>query len=100
MKRPQITPGPWQVRQGDLVYSDHKGRFVCDCERTPYEKRPAPPDEQDRINARAIAALPALLEALEACLERMDKVQAMTDYPLAWPREQARAALRLAGYEF
>ena len=110
MKRPQITPGQWQVRQGDIVYSDHKGRFVCDCERTPYEKRPAPPDEQDKANARATAALPALLEALEktfASLEDAREIILDLDpdahartRPLSDQIANARAALRVAGYEF
>ena len=102
MKRPQITPGQWQVRQGDIVYSDHKGRFVCDCERTP--------DEQDKANARAIAALPALLEALEktfASLEDAREIILDLDpdahartRPLSDQIANARAALRVAGYEF
>ncbi len=106
MKRPNITPGPWTVRQADCVYSDIKGRFVCDCERTPFDKRPAPPDAQDGSNAQAIAALPDLLAALEKMLEAYAPYHQETvnhrggEDGLHSAVKAARAALTLAGYTF
>jgi len=96
MKRPNIIPGPWKLglRASERFIYGALGAEVCN--PNGFFNNEA----ENLANARVIAALPALLEALESCLERMDKVQAMTDYPLAWPREQARSALRLAGYEF
>ena len=108
MKRPNITPGPWTTRMADCVYSDAKGRFIADCERTPFDKRPAPPDEQDRVNAKAIAAVPELLAALETFPEfpddfhpnNPDAVGAFAEAVTRWKEEQARRALTKAGYEF
>jgi len=57
------TPGPWQVRQNDCVYA--RGRLIADCEVTAYDKRPAPPNHQDTVNAKLVAAAPDLLEALQ-----------------------------------
>jgi len=65
MNKTKHTPGPWEVRQKDMVWSASTGRLIADCEKTPYLKRPAPPDSEDASNARLIAAAPELLEALE-----------------------------------
>ena len=98
MKRPQITPGDWHL--GQRAGADHGAIYGPKGEEIALPLGFFMEDKEAKANARAIASIPALLEALESCLERMDKVQAMTNYPLAWPREQARAALTLAGYEF
>ena len=65
------TQGPWGVMQGDLIYAKG-GRFIADCERTPFEKRPAPPDKEDHANALLIAAAPDLYEACKALLRDGD----------------------------
>jgi hypothetical protein len=90
MKRPPITPGPWNyslnAAQKPAVYVTDQWFNVMDSS--------APIDAE--ANARAIAALPALLEALEGLLA--DKYLAE---PINADRmKPARAALRLAGYEF
>ena len=58
------TPGPWVVRNHDAVYAQ-SGRFIADCELTPYGSRPQPPNSTDEANANLIAAAPAMYEALQ-----------------------------------
>lgn len=53
------TPGPWVVRNKDAVYAQ-SGRFIADCELTPYGSRPQPPNSTDEANAHLIAAAPAM----------------------------------------
>jgi len=57
------TPGPWVIRYKDAVYAQC-GRFIADCELTPYDARPQPPNSTDAANAHLIAAAPAMYEAL------------------------------------
>ena len=45
------------------------GRTVADCEHTPHERRPAPPQEEDIANAHLIASAPDLLETLEIAVK-------------------------------
>jgi hypothetical protein len=63
------TPGPWEVASGltggqarhnGRVVADQHGTAVADCEND------ALPIGEQRANARAVAALPELLEALSA----------------------------------
>ena len=108
MKRPNITPGPWTTRMADCVYSDAKGRFIADCERTPFDKRPAPPDEQDRVNAKAIAAVPELLAALEEAQELIKtarqyfpkSIKNADSFKLELTSASVSKALTKAGYDF
>ena len=58
------TPGPWVIRYTDAVYAQ-SGRFIADCELTPYDARPQPPNSTDAANAHLIAAAPAMYEALK-----------------------------------
>ena len=58
------TPGPWVIRYKDAVYAQC-GRFIADCELTPYDARPQPPNSTDAANAHLIAAAPAMYEALQ-----------------------------------
>lgn len=44
----------------------------------------------------AMSAAPELLEALQACEERMTELQKYTNFPLAWPRIMARDAIAKA----
>ena len=96
MKRPNITPGKWSIgiNPGEVFSADRNKRIVdnsyvpTECSRVEYS-------EQERVdNARAIAALPDLLEALEACLLRLDA----HDDQSAPECTQARKALIKAGY--
>lgn len=62
MKRPNITPGPWFVTQAankPVKIETLTCRLICTMADTPEDQREA------NARARAIAALPALLTALE-----------------------------------
>ena len=85
------TPGPWVIRYKDAVYAQC-GRFIADCELTPYDARPQPPNSTDAANAHLIAAAPAMYEALTIAL------QIMIDKRVPYQHEidQARAALAQA----
>ena len=63
MNTTKHTPGPWVIRNKDAVYAQ-SGRFIADCELTPYGSRPQPPNSTDEANAHLIAAAPAMYEAL------------------------------------
>lgn len=111
MKRPNITPGPWYLgkRAGAkrAIYGD-KGAEVA----LPFDFFME--DEEALANARAIAAVPALLEALENALpglesdllycERHPQLDGLNQEAcLAHKRariDKARSALTSAGYQF
>lgn len=64
MKRPQITPGPWKLSEDEMkvfqtsnVYNSEGQTITLGSSALPQLERKA--------NAKAIAALPSLLEALE-----------------------------------
>lgn len=74
MKRPNITPGPWHpfinFQDEEMVRFDRikcptleNVAFIPDHER---------PMVEEQANARAIAAVPALLKLAERMLERLD----------------------------
>jgi hypothetical protein len=101
MKRPQITPGPFALKAGRNIETP-SGTFYLTYSRDKGTSRPLflSPVELDAI-AKAIAALPALLEALE------DFVRLAQNSPFGSTIEvhesyfkEALEALRLAGYEF
>lgn len=111
MKKPNITPGPWRADtspqvSGD-VYSDHGAirTFVAVCPDVKPKGREET-HKQWRTNAQAIAALPDLLAALEATLERIEahtETMAETQFSeSAWSPlwTQTRQALIKAGYTF
>ena len=86
----QHTPAPWAIS----IYSgiiDGRGCRVAQAEPMPGQDK----DEQT-ANAQLIAAAPELLAALQACIARMEDLQNVTNYPLAWPRVQAEAAITKA----
>jgi hypothetical protein len=56
----QHTPGPWGV-EGSYVHGPDGKRFLA-----------VASDGEGQANARLIAAAPALLEALEACLPDLE----------------------------
>lgn len=89
MKRPNITPGPWRLALYNYRASvTESGLPVADlqaCHHVPYG-----------ASARAIAAVPELLAALETALSVIEDLP----YPANYPAEALRAALTKAGYEF
>lgn len=113
MKQPNITPGPWKTRElqgfplqiASKPDADGFGKPIADCS----DYSPA-----NTANARAIAAVPALLEALEHALpglesdllycERHPQLDGLNQEAcLAHKRSRitkARAALIAAGYQF
>lgn len=97
MTRPNITPGPW-VNNADTVYMGQKSAFLAVC--SPWNH------PESVANARAIAAVPALLEALEAMLEAYAPYHQQTvdhrgnEDSLHSSVKKARAALTAAGYQF
>lgn len=50
----------------------------------------------DKKDAAILASAPDLLTALIECEKRMEELQKHTNYPLAWPRVMARAAIEKA----
>ena len=71
MNTSKHTPGPWVIRNKDAVYAQ-SGRFIADCELTPYGSRPQPPNSTDEANAHLIAAAPAMYEALRRLHDVLD----------------------------
>lgn len=110
MKRPNITPGPFVLKAGRNIETP-SGTFYLAYERDKENSAPffKCPNELTAI-AKAAAALPALLEALEktfASLEDAREIILDLDpdahartRPLSDQIANARAALTLAGYEF
>lgn len=99
MKRPQITPGDWHL--GQRAGADHGAIYGPKGEEIALPLGFFMEDNEAKANARAIAALPALLEALE------DFVRLAQNSPFGSTIEahesyfkEAAQALTLAGYEF
>ena len=102
MKRPQITPGPWNFTKGITpCIRASIDRHQVNVAKTIYGSH-----DEALANARAIAALPALLEALEAMLEAYAPFHQLSvdhkggEEGLHSAVRKTRAALTLAGYEF
>ncbi len=104
MKRPQITPGDWHL--GKRAGADHGAIYGPKGEEVALPLGFFMEEDEAKANARAIAAIPALLEALEAMLEAYAPFhQQSVNYKggeegLHSAVRKTRAALRLAGYEF
>lgn len=108
MKRPQITPGDWHL--GQRAGADHGAIYGPKGEEVALPLGFFMENYEAKANARAIAALPALIEALEktfASLEDAREIILDLDpdahartRPLSDQIANARSALRLAGYEF
>ena len=89
-----MTPGPWAVRMNDMVYAG--SRMVADCETTPIKDRPRPPEAEAKANARAIAAVPAMVEAVRKAAQYTKHPINSSDMRYA-VQELCRAALKSAG---
>lgn len=99
MKRPDITPGPWEiygsdyadVRPVDKIAQGAANGIVAQC----------PGYKQEReANAQAIAALPDLLSALENVLVAFDDLPDSAFYQVEGTHQQVKEALTEAGYTF
>jgi hypothetical protein len=106
MKRPNITPGPWNFTKGVIpCISASIDRHQVNVAKTIYGSH-----DEALTNARAIAALPALLEALEKTAEALEDAREIIldldpdahvrTRPLSDRIAKTHSALRLAGYEF
>jgi hypothetical protein len=96
MTRPNITPGPWHVSSLEQIWDetgDIKIAEICELPRIYIAGSMRPNLEQETANARAIAALPALLSALET-------IQANAAESPEWIRRHTMKALTAAGYQF
>ena len=93
MKCPNITPGEWKATNvnGTYVVRDSTHRTVSENPGVTY---------QDDANARAIAALPELLAALEDCLQSLERMPETEGAYKFTCINQAKAALIKAGYTF
>lgn len=109
MTRPNITPGPWHVSNLDQIWDetgDIKIAEICELPRVYIAGSMRPNSEQETANSKAIAAVPALLEALEAMLEAYAPYHQQTvdhrgnEESLHSSVKKARAALIAAGYQF
>lgn len=96
MTHPNITPGPWHVSSFDQIW-DETGNIkvaeLCELPRVYVAGSMRPNLEQETANARAIAALPDLLNALEI-------IHANAAESPEWIRRHTVTALTAAGYQF
>jgi hypothetical protein len=94
MKRPNITPGPWSLGEKDPLLVDTELWYIASAHANVGEG-------SSRANARAIAALPDLLTALETAERSLRPATrgALKDY-VSPELALIRAALLKAGYTF
>lgn len=107
MTRPNITPGPWHVSSLYQIWDetgDIKIAETCELPRVYIAGAMRPNSEQETANSKAIAAVPALLEALEKLLLRSQKhLPQNADHDGLTNCDaiaKARSALIAAGYQF
>lgn len=96
MTRPNITPGPWHVSSLYQIWDetgDIKIAETCELPRVYIAGAMRPNSEQETANSKAIAAVPALLKALET-------IHANAAESPEWIRRHTTAALLAAGYQF
>lgn len=99
MKRPNITPGEWTVNEAEIkffqasnIYSEKDEVITLGCSQI---------KDKAEANARAIAALPKVLAALETSLAMAEAVQeVMPTDELPKAIAEIKAALIEAGYTF
>lgn len=102
MKRPNITPSPWRIKSSNKsasleIIGGDKFTHIAVCDG----KRQESHFKAQQANARAIAALPALMAALEKCHNFMRELQT-GGYCIDCDHEKdvTQAALTAAGYTF
>ena len=95
MTRPNITPGPWNADISTLKQytSPRVLKGLREVAIIPTNGSNSLPRREAEANARAIAAVPALLEALEI-------IHANAAESPEWIRRHTTAALIAAGYQF
>ena len=94
MTRPNITPGPWHYTKGvSPSVNSQIERTPVNIARTIYGSH-----DEALANARVIAAVPALLEALEDAIKWSEEAPA--PYRNWSFIQKARSALIAAGYQF
>lgn len=106
MKRPNITPSPWRIKSSNKsasleIIGGDKFTHIAVCDG----KRQESHFKAQQANASAIAAVPALLAALEEMLDeaRQAGIDTMPGDDFAGFNiacENAKAALIEAGYTF
>lgn len=103
MKKPNITPGPWRIKDHEIedfrVFGNCEGGALARVIKANNFGGTA----QDQANARLIAAAPAMAEALEDCAGVLRSIEdQLKGKSIAVTRilAKAREALTLAGYEF
>lgn len=97
MTRPNITPGPWK----DNGFINASERIVIESEAAQVAEVYCPSCYATRnANARAIAAVPALLEALETASGAIGQLGEAANIDTSAVQKHIRSALVAAGYQF
>lgn len=100
MTRPQITPGPWRLK--DNEHEDF--RIFGNCEggalARVLKSNNFGATEQDKANACAISALPDLLDALELAEATLQRLAPDGSRATQGTRDVITQALITAGYTF
>jgi hypothetical protein len=94
MKRPNITPESWHI--GKRAGAEHGAIYGAKGEEIALPLGFFMDDQEAKANARAIAALPDLLAALETSLSIIEDIP----HPGNYAAESIRQALVKAGYTF
>lgn len=104
MKRPNITPAPWRIKSTNKsasleILGGDKFNHIALCDG----KRKESHFQAQQANARAIAALPELLAAMEGVIPFADVDLEPDEKTVEVPIEslkEIKAALTKAGYTF
>ena len=100
MTRPNITPGPWNADISTLKQytSPRVLKGLREVAIIPTNGSNSLPWREAEANARAIAAVPALLELAEACQRDADQLSKAELRTMI--HHLSRSALIAAGYQF
>lgn len=99
MKRPQITPGPWKLSEDEMKVFQTSNVYNSEGHTITLGSS-ALTQLQRKANARAVAAIPALLEALELADTTLQRIAPDGSRATKGTRDVITAAFTLAGYEF
>lgn len=100
MTRPPITPGPWWSEKSTSSNYDPRHAPVKSGPKLIAKAYFGKNDDEREANARAIAAVPALLEALELAETTLQRIAPDGSRATQGTRDVITAAFKLAGYEF